>query len=270
MSAEHPLLRQMQVGKRLVLGHRGARAYAPMNTLPAFALAMEQGADGVELDVWRTVDGHAVVIHDETVDATTDGHGQVQMMTLTELKALDAGGWFDPRYAGVTIPTLDEVFAALPASAIINVEIKKSDNLAAETDGVEALVADCIRRHRAEERVIVSSFNPHALRHFAAQPGMEAVLLGCLYMFGSPAELFDEIAERAAFLHPYHELLTPEVAQAIRAGGKYINTWTVNDRARMTALLDIGVSALISDVPDVARAAVDTWLTGQAAQPDGS
>ncbi|MGQ9907929.1 MAG: glycerophosphodiester phosphodiesterase [Candidatus Flexifilum sp.] len=264
------MLRQMQAEKRLVLGHRGARAYAPMNTLPAFALAMEQGADGVELDVWRTADGHAVVIHDETVDATTNGRGQVQKMTLAELKALDAGGWFAPQYAGVSIPTLDEVFAALPTSAIINVEIKKPDDRSAETDGVEALVADCIRRHRAEERVIVSSFNPHALRHFAAQPGMETVLLGCLYAFGSPAELFGDIAERAAFLHPYHELLTPEVAQAIRASGKYINTWTVNERARMTTLLDIGVSALISDVPDVARAAVDDWLAARSAPPGRS
>lgn len=250
-----------------MLGHRGARAYAPMNTLPAFDLAMKQGADGVELDVWRTADGHVVVIHDETVDATTNGSGQVQKMTLAELKALDAGGWFDQRYSGVQIPTLDEVVAALPASAIINVEIKKTDMLAAETDGVEALVADCIRRHRLEERVIVSSFSPHALRHFAAQPGMEAVALGCLYMVGTAADVFGDMAERAAFLHPYHELLTPETAQAIRASGKLINSWTVNDSARMTALLDVGVSALISDVPDVARAAVDAWL---AARPSAS
>lgn len=264
LSAEHPLLAQIAAGKVFALGHRGARAYAPMNTIPSFLLAMEQGADGVELDVWRTRDGHLVVIHDDTVDSTTDGSGHIHDMTLAEVKALDAGAWFDPRYAGVRIPTLDEVFDALPTSAVINVEIKKLEDEAPDTDGIEALTAACILRHQAQDRVIVSSFNRHALRHFRQQPGTDAIPLGYLYMAGDAVSLLGDFAAQVSFLHPYHEPLTAEIVQAIRAGGRQINTWTVNERERMTALLEMGVIGLISDVPDVMRTAVDEW---QRARP---
>ncbi|MBC7809703.1 MAG: glycerophosphodiester phosphodiesterase, partial [Burkholderiales bacterium] len=147
-------------GQTLVFGHRGAKAYAPMNTLPAYELAAEQGAHGIELDVHRSKDGYAVIVHDFKVDATSDGKGLVTEMTLAQLKRLDAGAWFDPKFAGTRIPTLDEVFESVGQRLFVNVEIK-SDSL--ETDGVEQVVADCITRHNMQSRVIVSSFNPYTL-----------------------------------------------------------------------------------------------------------
>src|SRR5919197_4354903 len=101
----------MGVGRPLVVGHRGAMGYAPENTLASFELAVEQGADVVELDVHLSRDGQVVVIHDEQLDRTTDGRGLVGDRTLDELKRLDAGSWFDPRFAGQRIPTLHEVLA---------------------------------------------------------------------------------------------------------------------------------------------------------------
>lgn len=146
----------------LVFGHRGAKVYAPMNTLPAFELAARQGAHGIELDVHRSRDGHPVVIHDFTVDATTDGTGPVASLSLADLRTFDAGAWFGPQFAGVRVPTLDEVFEAVGRRLLVNVEIKAEGE---ETDGVEEVVAACIRRHGMAERVVVSSFEDiHQLR----------------------------------------------------------------------------------------------------------
>ncbi|MDX1995990.1 MAG: glycerophosphodiester phosphodiesterase family protein, partial [bacterium] len=98
--ASQSLLDALNQGRMLVFGHRGASAYAPMNTLPAFELAAEQGADGIELDVHRSADGHPVIVHDFTVDKTTSGTGYVTGMTLAQLKALDAGEWFNESFRG--------------------------------------------------------------------------------------------------------------------------------------------------------------------------
>ncbi|WP_297501872.1 glycerophosphodiester phosphodiesterase family protein [Thermococcus sp.] len=137
-------------GKVLVLGHRGYSSKYPENTILAFKKAIEAGADGVELDVWLTKDGEVVIIHDETVDRTSNGSGGVKEMTLGELKELDFG-------SGEKIPTLEEVFEALPEEALINVEIK-------DVDAVER-TAEIIRAHNPG-RVIVSSFHLNALEKY--------------------------------------------------------------------------------------------------------
>src|SRR5512136_697214 len=109
-------------GRLLNIAHRGASAAAPQNTLAAFRKAVELGADGVELDVQLSADGAVVVIHDFTVDKTTDGTGRVAAKTLAELKALDAGSRFSPQFAGERIPTLAEVFEAIDGKLLVNVE----------------------------------------------------------------------------------------------------------------------------------------------------
>jgi glycerophosphoryl diester phosphodiesterase len=145
--------------KLLVLGHRGYSAKYPENTLLAFKKAIEAGADGVELDVWLTKDGEVVVIHDETVDRVSNGTGKVKEMTLDELKALDFGN-------GEKIPTLEEVFEALPGDVVINIEIK-------DIDAVEK-TAKIISENNLE-RVLVSSFNIDALREFRKLDGTTKV-----------------------------------------------------------------------------------------------
>lgn len=237
--------------KMLVFGHRGASAYAPMNTIPAFVLAAEQGADGVELDVQRTKDGHLVIVHDFEVDDTTDGSGTVQEMTLAEIKALDAGSWFDAKFAGTRIPTLGEVFEAVGQRLYINVEIK---SVTEETDGLEALVAKEITRHNMQDRVIVSSFNPYALRRFRAI--LPDVPIGFLYVTGFMENLWsmmDDVSHEAR--HPYELMIDEAFMQWAKAKGYRVNTWTVNDLDRAKELRQLGVDMVITDKPiDVIKA----------------
>jgi len=237
MYSEHPTL---------VWGHRGACAYAPMNTLPSFELAAELGADGIELDVHRTKDGHAVVVHDFTVDATSDGQGHVKDMTLEEIKELDAGSWFDDKFAGTKIPTLDEVFESVGQKLYINIEIKSHDMV---SDGVEVVVADCIPRHNLQERVLISSFNPLALRRFRELlpdiPIGYALAPGYLRQLQS---LLGNLSYEAR--HPQHETVDAAFIEKARNRGYITATWTVNDPQRAKELADLGVEGIITDNPD--------------------
>jgi glycerophosphoryl diester phosphodiesterase len=225
----------------LVFGHRGASAYAPMNTLPAFELAMTQGADGVELDVWLSKDGHLVIIHDSTVDHTTDGTGYVWDKSLADLKALDASHTF-PTYRGARIPTLDEVFEAVGRLLLVNVEIKWAEGA---LPGVEQAVAECIRRHALEDRVIVSSFEPKILSVF--RKIMPAVAAGYLFEPSTPLLLSGTHYDA---LHPHHSQIEAATAKAWRERGYRLNTWTVNDPARALELRELRVDTVITDAPD--------------------
>ncbi|NJK80572.1 MAG: glycerophosphodiester phosphodiesterase [Chloroflexaceae bacterium] len=238
----------MHAGSPLVFGHRGAKAYAPMNTLPAFELAAAQGAHGVELDVHRSQDGHGVLMHDFMVDATTNGSGRITDMTLAELKALDAGRWFGPAFAGTPVPTLDEVFEAVGQRLFINVEIKAEGPT---TDGVEEVVAACIKRHNMQERVLVSSFNPPTLVRFRAL--LPAVMIG--YLFHGPVIALPHDATYEAY-HPHHEMVNANLIELCRRHQKFINVWTVNDPAQAVELVRMGVHGIVTDNPDTVLAAL--------------
>lgn len=249
MNAKTPaeILSQMQQADTMVFGHRGAKAYAPMNTMAAFELAAEQGAHGVELDVHRSADGYPVILHDFTIDSTTDGSGTITDMTLAQIRELDAGSWFDERFAGAKIPTLDEVFEALGDRLLFNVEIKSEQQT---SDGVEQVVADCIRRHNMTERVIVSSFNPLVLKNF--RQVMPEVPLGYLVYEGIPESVRAMIQpdEYEAY-HPHDVMIDAVLMAQARKHGHQVNTWTVNDPQRARELAKLGVSVIISDNPDV-------------------
>lgn len=236
----------------LVFGHRGAKAYAPMNTLPAFELALKQGAQGVELDVHRSRDGYPVILHDYTIDSTTNGTGRITEMTLDEIKVLDAGSWFDPKFAGVQVPTLDEVFELLGHNMLINVEIKSED---IETDGVEQVVLDCINRHDMQDHVIVSSFNPNTLKRFRAIA--PDIPIGYLYASDIPpmvAELMT--GETYEAYHPHYSLADQAIVDTQKALGRVVNVWTVNDPDVAKKLVKLGVQGIISDCPDVILSAL--------------
>ncbi len=189
-------------GVALVWGHRGARAYAPMNTLPSFECALKQGAEGIELDVQLSADGVPVIMHDFTVDGSTDGSGAVKGLTFAQLRRLDAAARFSasarpvdgstlPNYGRVTIPTLQEVLdfasTARGGSFFVNIELKAPycDTSGADTpDGLEEAVTAVIRDTKMEDRVIVSSFNPPSLRRFRAlEP---SIPLGYLFETDAP------------------------------------------------------------------------------------
>jgi glycerophosphoryl diester phosphodiesterase len=141
----------------LILCHRGAKNYAPENTLAAFKIALELGADGFELDTQLTSDGHVVVYHDKTVNRITNGRGKLSELSLAELRELDAGSSFSEKFRGEKIPTLDEVFETIGKRAIINVELK---NFSTPFDNLAEKVCEVVCRHTMEKNILFSSFLP--------------------------------------------------------------------------------------------------------------
>jgi glycerophosphoryl diester phosphodiesterase len=139
----------------IIFAHRGASAYAPENTIAAFELALTQQADAIELDVKLSADGHVVVIHDSTVDRTTNGRGRVKDLSLSELRSLDAGSSFSEKFHGEKIPTLDEVFETVGRRIFINVELT---NYNTPRDHLVEMVCMLVKKHQLQKRILFSSF----------------------------------------------------------------------------------------------------------------
>ena len=242
------------MGSPQIFAHRGAKAVAPENTLPAFARALEMGVAGIELDVHCSKDGRLVVIHDESLARTTNGKGDVGSYTAAELAKLDAGSHFDPAFAHVGVPTLDEVFDLVGDRCLVNVEVKTMDPLGGNQ--VEPLLAMIAERHLYDQ-VIVSSFNPISLikiRYLDPQ-----VRLGLLYYLPMTPWLsrawFTPIMQPEA-VHPSAQLIDEAHMRWAREHNCAVNTWTVNDVAEAKRLATLGVDVIMSDVPDQIMAAL--------------
>lgn len=232
-----------------VWGHRGASGYAPENTIEAFMLAVEQQADGIELDVQLSKDGELVVIHDETVDRVSDGTGRVQDYRLAELKKLNVNKPH-PEYARVEIPTLREVYEAVRGSKItVNVELKTGIYF---YPGICGKVLELAEEMEMQNRIWYSSFNHLTL---VTLKNLDAsVRTGVLYEDG-----WLNVPEYAArlqadALHPaYYNLQYPGFLKEAREQHLAIHPWTVNERETMAYMAKAGVDAIITNYPDVAR-----------------
>lgn len=237
-----------------IFAHRGARRVAPENTIPAFAAALEMGVDGIELDVHLSADGRLVVIHDFTVQPTSDGRRRVDQLTAAELALLDVGNPLGAAYPSVGVPTLDEVLDLVGRRCRVNVEIKSE-----HPDGGPAVepVARLIHERMLFDQVIVSSFNPITLIKMRyVDP---RIALGLLYEEPLPPHLrrawFTPILAPDA-LHPWHPLVDADTVQWARDRRLAVNVWTVNEVEEARRLADLGVDALITDVPDLLIAAL--------------
>ena len=233
----------------LKFAHQGASAAAPGNTLAAFRLAAEMGADGVELDVHLTRDGEAVVIHDFTVNRTTGDQGAVREMTLEQLQELDAGSWFDPIFASEHIPALQEVFDAIGHRLLVNVEVKSWPG---RNRGLEAEVVRLIEDNNLVHRVIVSSFNPLSLRKVKRlNPNIPTALLYApnLVLFLRRAWL--GLIAPHEFRHPHYTMVDERLMAWARQKGYRVNAWTVNEAHEMRRLLALGVDGIITNHPDL-------------------
>jgi glycerophosphoryl diester phosphodiesterase len=244
------VLSDWDVDAPLVIGHRGASRYAPENTLAAFRLAAEMGADAIELDVQLTVDGQIVVLHDRTLDRTTNGTGLVSTRNWAELKHLDAGSHFDQNFAEEKIPLLAKVLSEFGEQLLINIEIKNLDRPFSRLPGrVVQLVADLNLQHR----VLLSSFNPIALRK--ARALSKEIPLGLLIASEEPEWVrgfFRWISPHNA-LHPPDKLITTPLINEVHQQDRYIIAWTLNDEDRMRTLINDGIDGIITDVPDIAK-----------------
>ena len=231
----------------LCIAHRGASSYAPENTFAAFDKALELGVSHVELDVHFSCEGHIVVIHDDTLDRTTDGDGAVADMTLAELRNLDAGSWFDPEYAGERIRTLAEIFEQYKGRLHFHIEIKgRSEGLASRT-------ADMVRAHGMTDDVTFTSF---------WKPWLEETRLyapelttGWLVPLARGSSWDDSIIEQALELEldqvcPRADITTPELVKELHQKGFVARCHGAYSEELMRRAVDCGADGTTVNFPD--------------------
>jgi glycerophosphoryl diester phosphodiesterase len=231
-----------------VIGHRGAAASAPENTLAGLRAAHRLGARWVEFDVRLSADGQCVVLHDDTIDRTTDGRGEAALLTFSSLRRHDAGSWFDASFAGERIPAFAEVIDLLGELGLgANVEIKPAAGQEAETSRV---AVDILRRRWPANLPPprLSGFSRGALE--AARDAAPEIARG--YLFGRLPANWQEVAERfaCATIHVDHRKLDRAQAAAVLAAGYPLLAYTVNEPPRARELLDWGLASVITDGPD--------------------
>jgi glycerophosphoryl diester phosphodiesterase len=227
------------------IAHRGASGTFPENTLSAFRAAADAGAAMCELDVQLTCDGQVVAIHDEKVDRTTDGAGEVAAMTLAELKRLDAGAKFKGGGARhrESIPTLDEVFDAVAGRCALNIELKAA--------GVEAKVAAIMRAHGAVESSMVSSFDWDSI---AAINRIDPEIRFGLLAEKKPDEMLARAIEMRAYaINPRFDMVTAELCAAAHRANLKVLTWTVDVPQLMEFLLEARVDGIMTNYPERLR-----------------
>jgi glycerophosphoryl diester phosphodiesterase len=234
-----------------IFAHRGSKVHAPENTLAAFELAITHKADAIELDVKLCADGHVVVMHDNTVDRTTDGTGLVRKLPLAALKELDAGSYFDIAFRGEAIPTLEEVLDAVGKLIPINIELT---NYASPGDALPAKVAELVTRHGLDRQVMFSSFNPLALIRIRRYlPKVPIGLLGLDGFAGAwTRTLLANLVPHEA-LHPWVGDVDKALVDRTHNRGLRLHVYTVNDPLQMRDLYTWGADGIFTDDPLLAR-----------------
>ncbi len=234
-----------------VIAHRGFSGVSPENTLIAVRKAIEVGADMVEIDVLLSGDGHVVVLHDDTLQRTTDGKGLAADLPLEELRKLDAGSWFSEEFAGEKIPELAEVLDLVRGRILINVEIKGE----AVTPEIEGGIVDQVLRQVAErkmgDQVILSSFEPEALRQarkLDASIRTASLYNSDLHRGKGPLEVMAEVDSNGFNLSSRQ--LTTEILDTCHRQGRPVAVYTVNTKSKMKRLIAQGVNAIFTDRPD--------------------
>lgn len=226
----------------LIGAHRGYSARAPENTLASFELAINSGAKLIELDVHLSRDQVPVVIHDEWVDRTSNGHGRVNDLTLAELKKLDFGSLWGQDFSGTRIPTLSEVMEMVKGRVMLNIEIK---NGPVYHMGIEDAVVNEIINYNIKDQVIVSSFDHRAVCQVSQL--LPEVKIGLLISHHPLAvqQLVPQIPIYS--LHPYYAFVTEQLTSECRSAGLKVYTWGTNDRIEWKRLRDQGVDCIITD-----------------------
>lgn len=235
--------------KTKIWAHRGASGYAPENTLEAFELAIHQNADGIELDIQLTKDGELVVAHDEKIDRVTGKTGWIKDYTLKELKQFRFNRTH-PEFINACIPTLKEVYELMqPTNLTVNVELKTSICF---YPGIEEKALKLAKDMQMEERIIYSSFNHYTLKTLKELDS--SVRTGLLYEDGwiNVPAYGNNIGVNA--LHPATYLLQyPDFLKDCKKYNLPLHVWTVNTKEHMEKLMKLGVDAIITDFPDIAR-----------------
>ena len=242
------------MAQTLVIAHRGASAYAPENTIAAFELAIELGANALELDLRQTKDNVLVVLHDSNVDRTTNGEGGVNDFTFSELQKLDAGSWFDIEFSDQKIPSLQEVIDLLDDSIIIIIELKEGN----ETyPGIEERVVELVKQNKIESQTILKSFDLNVLERLRnIDPAIPllyvyAVRIPWLGMIIDRAVTFDSVYDLdVEYLQPHRFFLSKSFVDDAHAKGFKVISWGVNSAEAINESLEYEVDGIETDYPD--------------------
>ena len=232
----------------LVIAHRGASADAPEHTIAAFELALDQGADGIEMDVHLSKDEHPIVIHDFTLERTSDGAGPVRERTVRELKRLDGGGWRGRPFRGQRIQTLQEVLERFRDRTRFWIDLKGGSDL---YPGIEERVVSMIEIYDVLDRALVQSFDHAALERIRTLN--REVRLGAL-VAQPPLPPVGSMPAGADAVCPAAHLLSEGAVRALNGAGVGCYAWTVNEPAQMDRLVKWGVSGIITDRPGLLKA----------------
>lgn len=234
----------------MIFAHRGASQYAPENTMASFQEALHQGAPAIELDVKCSADNEVIVLHDQTLDRTTNGSGDLRDYTLARLRHLDAGTKFGPQFAGERIPTLREVLDQFGQKMKINIELT---NYASTDDELVTLVASLVKQFALEEQVMFSSFHPGNLRKARALcPEVPCGLLAMDGRSGWFARSTLTFAVPHEALHPYFADTNEALIEREHKAGRRVHIWTVNEEAQMRQLFSWRADAIFTDDPQLA------------------
>lgn len=232
------------------VAHRGATGYAPENTIAAFDLAVDMKADYIEIDVQRSKDGELVLIHDTTVDRTTNGTGKVGDLTFEQLRSLDAGSWKGEQYVGEPIPTFNEILDRYHGKVGILIELKAPELY----PGIERQVAEALKERNLDkpqnEKVIIQSFNFESMK--LTNELLPQVPIGVLTSnrAHTTPEALQEFSTYADWFNPSYGIVTEELVNHVHALGMKIGSWTVRSQEAADFLLDMQVDAIITDYPD--------------------
>lgn len=235
----------------VIIAHRGASRYAPENTFSAFQLALDQGSDAVEFDVQLSSDKSVVVMHDPTLDRTTDGSNLVRHHSLAVLKTLNAGHAYGSEFPDEKIPTLKEVFAKFGSSIFYNIELK---NTSTPFDDLPSIVAPLIENSGLADQILISSFNPFALHK--TEKILPDVKKGLLLHSSLSIDLFSQFS-----LHPFEyqtvhlpfSSLNARSIKSFQSKGKLVFSYTLNHPRDIRTALDLGVDGFFTDDPALAR-----------------
>lgn len=233
--------------RTMAIAHRGASYDAPENTMASFRKAVEMKADYIEMDVQETKDGELVIIHDTTVDRTTDGKGNVKDLTLSEIRKLDAGRKFDPSYSGEKVPTFDEVLDAFPGKVGLLVELKAPFLY----PGIEEKLEKAIRKHNWDDmkshRIIIQSFDAESLQRFHKR--MPQIPVGILASSGKDMtdEKLQDYARYAKYVNPNFGMIDKETIERVHRNGLKTFVWTATEKKQIAPLLELKVDGIIAN-----------------------
>ncbi len=233
----------------MIVGHRGAAALAPENTLAGIEKAADLGCQWIETDTHLSADNVPVIFHDQTIDRCTNGSGKVEELLLQDLKKLDAGHWFNPEFVGESIPTLKELFVLCQARGIgVNLELKIYNELTISTlvEQVKNIVQEL---KFDEQQLLLSSFSLEAVRE--CRRVLPQVRAGYITEDASLAYLEDLRSLGVYSVHVDHKILTQAMAQTIVEEGYELNIWTLNDPSKAKQFDELGVTHIITDDPSL-------------------